>query len=600
MRRLYERYACPLTRIVQGVQESWDPIIASIKCSDDIWRTAWSPCSRFIAIVLGSAKGIQILDAVTLKQLKSFARQEGSTQLFIISSGSRLLTWLGRNSGSFISWDLQTGVPVSEIPIYGGRTAREARSITYSGCGTMFGVLFMGHDATTIGTYRVLPGAPMFYHQINGPTTDTIWTHDECVRFATLRPGFITMWEVGFTSEHPPTEVESLPTPDNFDPSDEFLFLPIHFRLAFTLEKSVLVWDIQHSKLLLDSGDIGKPRKMTFSPDGRFFACGTDGPEIHLWKDSPTGYIPHRTLISGAGGCSVPCEPLLSPDGQSIAASEGSALQLWRTTDPTAPPSSVPTRASGRTRRFILGFSPDESLAAAVRLADNTVTVLDLKSGIPRLVIDAGMKVHGLRVCGNDIVVVGDGKIVTWNLPAGDGVLGDRSDTNDSIQKALFDDSTSLEFSPTLSATISPNSNHIAVAGTPTGLRIYDISTGKHLASAGSRGDMPWFTPGGREVWCRSTAGEGEGWEILKYRGSDVTKLEYLDPTGGPPGGFPWRSPHGYEVTDDGWVLHSSGKRLLWLPHHWRSDETDRMWGGRFLGLSHSGLPEAVVLELLE
>ena len=579
---------------------SWEPVIATIKCSNLIWRTAWSPCSRFIAIRwFDPVMGIQILDAVTLKPLKSFTRREDPTHLFTISPGSRLLTWLGRNSGVFISWDLQTGATVSEIRVK-GRPAREARSITYSACGTMFGVLFKGYNTTTINTYNVLSHASIYDHSINGSAIDTIWTYGGCIRFITSGPGSIIIWEVGFALPYPPIEIESLPTPDNFDPSKEFIFLPTRSRLAFALENVVLVWDIQHSKLLLHSADVMEPRKMTFSPDGRFFACGTEGPEIHLWKDTFTGYVPHRTLVSNAGERSIPCEPLLSPNGHSIAVSDGLTLQLWRTADSTVPSSSIPTQASQHTKRFILGFSPDESLAAAVRSADNAVMVLDLESGVPRLVIDTGMKVHGLRVAANTIVVVSDREAITWNLHTGRGVASGRADVSDSIRKTMLDRSASLEFPPTHSASISPNSNHIAITGTAGGLCVYDGSTGEHLASAESQGDMHWFTPDGHEVWCCAAAGEGEGLEIVKYSGSNITELECLDPTGGPPGGFPWRSPRGYRVTDGGWILSPNGKQLLWLPPHWRSHEKDRAWSGRFLGLLHSELPEVVVLELLE
>ena len=51
---------------------------------------------------------------------------------------------------------------------------------------------------------------------------------------------------------------------------------------------------------------------------------------------------------------------------------------------------------------------------------------------------------------------------------------------------------------------------------------------------------------------------------------------------------------------DDGWILSSSGKPVLWVPHHWRSDELARIWSGWFLALVHAGLSEAVIIELPE
>ena len=38
----------------------------------------------------------------------------------------------------------------------------------------------------------------------------------------------------------------------------------------------------------------------------------------------------------------------------------------------------------------------------------------------------------------------------------------------------------------------------------------------------------------------------------------------------------------------------------MWLPHHWRKFERTRTWGGQFLGLVDSGLPEPIIMELGE
>ena len=419
---------------MQGVPTSWDPVIVAVKCSHNIRRAVWSPCSRFVAIdELEPATETQILDAITLKQVTSLAPREDCTQLLTFSTDSRLLTQLGGESEAFISWDLQTGVPVNIISKEQGekerhhlggslyhqdrrKNLRKALSIAYSRCGTMFGVLFKHRSTTVIVTYNVLSGTSIGQHPVERPAADMIWADDKCIRFATFGLGSITIWEVGFVSEHPAAKIESLPIPKNFDPSTEFLFLPTLYRLAFVPEGSISVWDAQRSNLLLSSVDIEGPAEMTFSSDGRFFAYATNGPEIYLWKDSPTGYTLHYKLVTGIRGLFRPCRPLLSPDGRSILAFHDSTLRLWHTTDSATSLPNIPTPASWSTQPFVLGFSPDESLAATARLLDNTAVVLDVKSGVPRFAIDAGMKVYGPGVAGNTVVVVGEGRIVTWNL----------------------------------------------------------------------------------------------------------------------------------------------------------------------------------------
>jgi len=615
VRRVYEQYADPLMRIVQGVPMSWNPAIMAVKCSNPIGRVVWSPCSRFIAIDCPTET--QILDATTLGRVKSLPQQEErASQLLTFSAESRLLTRLSEEPEEFISWDLQTGVPAGVISSdeaererhYPGdhrerdRFTPEALSITYSGCGTMFGVLFKRRDVAVIVIYNVLSSASTGYYPVTGPVANIIWTHDRSIRFATFGPGSMTIWEVGFALEHPATEVESLPTPNNFHPPRRFLFLPTCSRLAFTLERSVFVWDAQHSKLLLNSADIKYPEddEMTFSSDGRFFACGTLGPEIYLWKDSPIGYTLHQRLVSSIDSPS----PLLSPDGQSIIAFCNWDLQLWRTTDPT-PPLSVPARGLQGTERFVLEFSPDESLAAAARLKDSIATVLDLRSGVPRLTIDAGMKIYGLRVAGSTIVVVGEGKIVTWNLPQSDHALNATANINDSIRTIIFDHS-HLSSSPSPSASISPDFNFTAIvqwSAQTKGLysHIFDMTTGKYLKIINVYWNGVWFSLDGRKLW--SHLGDTTyGWAIVKDSESNFFEMEHLKETRCPPEECPWTPPRNHKITNDGWVFNSNGKRLLWLPPHWRSFEygRNRMCSGRFVAFLRGELLEPVILEVLE
>ena len=599
VRRLYEPHAHPLVRVVQGIPMLWDQAISTtLRYSDPIVGLSWSPCSRFIAAASYST-GIQILDTVTFKRLKTFISPQGFTQLLTFSPESHLLTWLGDKSEVLTTWDFLTGVLVSEIPM-GEGSAEDANSIAYSQCGTKFGVLFKGHNIA-IGTYNVLSSMPIHYHPIKGPVTGVIWMYGECLRFATLGPESITIWEVGFTARHPPTEVESLPTPNNFDPSTQFLFLPTLSWLAFVHKTTVLVWDAHHSKLLLNSVDTKRPMYMTFSPDGHFFAYGTDVGEIHVWEQSPIGYTLHQKLTPGLGGSFVPCELLLSPNGQSIVVSAGTTLHLWHTTDSTTSTSSPQTQTIKHTRQFILEFSPDKSLAAAAQLGTNILTVLNLKSSALWLTIDTGMEVYGLRIVGGTIIVVGGKKITTWKLPIGSSVLNARANISDSIQTTMLKHSEPHKLLWVHSASISPNSNHIAVMGDAVGetygLNIYDVSSGEHLISTLLHVlDRLWFTPDGHEVWTNCP----EGWAVIKDSESNITKLEGLDSAGGPLGGFPWQSSLGNQVMDDGWILNCSRKQLLWLPHHWRMRESHRVWDGQFLAFLSYDLPDVVILEVLE
>ena len=591
-------------RIVQGLPTSWDPSITAKKPSH-VFAPAWSPCSRFIAVTL-SGHGlllIEILDAATLDRHATFNSPSKYIKELLFSPDCRLLT-LAYNGGSALkTWDIQTGAPVSVIS---GLKISNPRylSLAFSACGTVLGVLFSSSDTSTIHIYNVLSGTHIRSHSI-GSYLCSIWAHGERLRFAALGQGSITTWEAGFASEYPLTEVESLPTPDNFHPENGFLFFPTHSRLAFVPEGVVFVWDTRHSKLLLDPVDVGEPWGMMFSSDGRFFACGTQGPEAYLWKESPTSYVLHQKFVLSTSHSGY---PRLSPNGQLIVASDGDTLRLWRTED-SATTLSIPTRAFQHAGSFILEFSPDKSSIATARMKDDTAMVLDLKSGVPRLIIDAGMIIYGLRAAGNNIVVVGKEKSVTWDLPPGDHVLNVKMNVNDSVRTTIFDhplplDQPPFERSPLVS--ISPDLKYIAavegLGGFNSSLNIYDVAAGKRLAGAKSQMlYMPWFTPDGREVWCSGLHGLTTGWAIIRDSESSFHKLEELEPIQHPQGGYPWEPSHNCKVTDDGWILGSSKKRLLWLPPHWRSGNMAyRVWDGRYLGFFHPGLPEVVVLEVPE
>ncbi|KAF9646358.1 hypothetical protein BDM02DRAFT_3188908 [Thelephora ganbajun] len=609
VRTLYEPHARPLTRIVHGLPNSWESSIATTTFPSLIDTAVWSPCSRFIAISWsGFPTTIEVLDAVTLERVTTLHSPVDGTAGLFFSPNTRLLTQCGRHPSKCISWDLQTGGLVSAI------TAKESFrsfvpcfSATYSACGTMFATFCHSNLTPTISIYNVISGTHIHSRSVDKQSLNEVWTHGECLRFVTMESGSITTWEVGFASPQTLTRVESLPLPDDFDPSRESRFHPTSSRLAFTTEGLVHVWDARDSKFLLESTGVkgNMVTSMSFSPDGRFFVCGTRGLGIHLWKESLTGYTLHRKFTSNARAFKI----LVSPNGESIIVLDGRAIQLLRTTDPIASFSDVSTPTFWRKKTFILGFSPDEVLAAAARMKDETVTVLDLNSGIPRLTIDTGMKVYAVGVAGSAVVVVGWGKIVTWNLSAGNDVLNPRANVNDSVLTTTFDHPHSRS---RLTTSVSPDLRRVITVDSGEGpsntgsLRLYDVLTGQCLASV--RIESPshsWFTLDGREFWSvsnthRHGCGRKDGRRIIEDSESGITRLEPLGSSSRPSDGLPWQSPHGYEVTDDGWVLSPNKKRLLLLPPSWRSDEEDRTWSGRFLALLGCELPEFVVLELEE
>lgn len=609
---------------------SWDASTITTVPPAGIHLAAWSPCDRFIAIALGVWM-MEVLDSVTLERLQileSPLKISAERSALTFSPDNRLLTCssgppeFSQDRQLFVvSWDLQTGGPASAIRWSVQHIVRET-SITYSVGGKLVGVLCRYDDGpATIFICDVASAVCMYSCSldIGIPLSNDIWTHGRSFRFATVNATLttITIWEVEFTSGATPTEVETLHAPGDLGDGehtwvrplppphhsgdDEYTgaqLLPDPCRLALVFRDKVLVWDVRHSKYLLRYVAPGFDARMSFSSDGRFFACRTAGSDIYLWREAPAGYILHKVLSS----CPVYSGPLLSRNGESIAVFSP-MIRLWRTKT-TTPPSSILAQVPQRTENFAMDFAPDGTFAVVAMQKDTTVTVLDLKSGAPRLTIDADMEVYGLGVIGNTVAVIGDWSVVTWNLPAGDCVPGRGMGPKDRSRTINLGSGQSS--GPVIHASI--DSRHVAIigGGRIRSLYVYDASTGRRIGQGLSRqGVMPWFSPDGCNIWCAVALGVADIWKVSGQRGlespwnSTPVRARTGLPLDRPEVGYPWGSSCGYLVTTDWWILGPDGKRLLMLPPRWRSDAMRRMWKERFLVLLHRGLLEPVILELL-
>jgi len=60
----------PRARVVTGVPASWDSCTASASVTERVFHAVWSPCSQFIATILGSI--IQVWNSSTLERVSVF------------------------------------------------------------------------------------------------------------------------------------------------------------------------------------------------------------------------------------------------------------------------------------------------------------------------------------------------------------------------------------------------------------------------------------------------------------------------------------------------------------------------------------------------
>jgi len=234
-------------------------------------------------------------------------------------------------------------------------------------------------------------------------------------------------------------------------------------------------------------------------------------------------------------------------------------------------------------------------LAVVARRAEERVTTIDLRSGVPRLTIDAGTKVYGLRVNGNNtITVTGDQEVVTWDLPTGD-LIPDAKATREDSTRTIHLGPSSVSNTIVWASTF-PSSSHVATVGYRLGKRLYirDASTGEEIFGDEPAGSEYFFAPDGRDLLIY---GGGKGLGISS--GGRVEQWDEVDVEA--VGGYPWKSSRGYQITNDWWILDPGGKRLLMLPAAWQCNREDlRVWKEQFLALLHRELPEPVILELYQ
>ena len=459
---MYKSYAHPLVRVVHGLSNSWEPIVATLYTPSHFYAATWSLCNRFLAVAKDGA--IEVHDAVTLSLLSTFEPLVPETRKLGFSPDGSFLTQF--NHSGLTTWDLQTGGSISTPLPNSNCMLYLDLPLAYSMDRKVFAVAFQdGLHRTFIAFHNHFTTHTHFCCVPREHTVVSIWTHNEFLQFATMELEHITIWKVQFTLTHLPEVVKILPVPDEVLNAGAYqgLFLPMLSRLFVVIKDALLVWDAQNSKLLLKISPF-QQHMVSANSNGHIFAY-YDNNQVFVWMEVPSGYTLHQKLALSLG----PSIGLyISPSEGSIALSLNSAIHLWHTKDPILLSSLSQTKKHHQDP-FILRFSPTQTLTAFWRKSEHTVIILNLQSGDLQLTIDTGMDIGGLGITESTIVIVGQERIITRNLSM-------ENATNNSTQIRR------LDYLP-LMVTVSPNLSQIGFLD-PQKLRIYDVSTAEQLTSS--------------------------------------------------------------------------------------------------------------------
>ena len=392
--------------------------------------------------------------------------------------------------------------------------------------------------------------------------------------------------------------LSSFPIP----PQDgEFYFSLVSFHASFVTQGGAIVLDIQDSRILLQTQFVQEYgiKQGQFSPDGRFFACGTSEDKIRIWQNTPTGYLPWRTLRPR-----LPFRGLLfSPTAFSISCCDSGGIQLFQPGNDPGPLPPTKVDPHHKCQSHLVAWSTDWVHIAMAKEGSNIVTILNSSSGNPQL-ISTDMEVQDIKIVDNTLFVVDRCRLVCWELEAGGAedsghcarrvVVETLGIHPDARQLTLSHDCSQVAF--TRDGTVFPHDLRAPgpIANYVSADRVLDLQ----------------FSPDQYQLWLlteqlgkvKSHPAGGESCTV-NYHLLELAIMES--------GGFgdvvseslatrqSWAdlSSHGCSIRGS-WVKDPKGSKLLWLPPNWRSqNQRDVKWNGNFLSLGEGHHPEPVIIQ---
>ena len=556
-------------------------------------------------------------------------------------------------------WDIQTGGMVKAI--YGGEPGYPS-SMLYSSDGKMLSVACgKSPYKWTVCTFDTLSGERGCSVELESEFNPVFWTEKGSIRFATSsldHDGLcIDTWEIISTLNGRPTKIDSFHVHHEFDNNHQISFSPANLRVAVVSVNSTTIKDARDSKPLLEA-----PASRTlgsyaghFSPDGSLFAC-TEQQDIHIWKATSEGYVcwgrfPLR-FSAAAGGAFA-----FSPDSGSVIGWGLGIMEAWKVDHHIDPPSSE--QSPDFWNSHLVAFSANRTHVAIGQVSSSTVMVVDLDCGASKLIIDTEMGVVDIKIVDDSVFVLGEMTVISWGMAFG-SYEGD--DTRyvgpDESLKIVEMEGDYCDFHQ--DPRLLDDQCQMVVLTSADSMFLLDANTGAHLTTYDSplRFQDFRFSPDGQQLWvsyvyvdgggdsesdigdgsededgvgCGSEVGEEgvdcdsevdeegvdceseldeegsvlgpmgeeseEGLEIVEDEETGEITLVPL-PSDVQPPSYPWESSKGYQLMGQ-WVLDGNGRRLLWLPPHWRvTNKKMWRWNEDFFVVQKSTLPEPVIIQL--
>ena len=310
-----------------------------------------------------------------------------------------------------VVWDTHTGVVIKEFEIQGSKAIEfhgHQRKITS-----------LSHQLNFY-TYDVLNGKQLCQGQVSplGSELGACWADNETLQFATTLKTdgelVINIHELQPTSTPPLHLLSSFTIPSQ---SWGFSFSPVSFHASFVTDTEATILDIQSSKTLLwtkvarEHYKLGMYEPGQFSHNGCFFACGMSQDEIHIWQNTPTGYVSWGILRPRLSHHTF----LWSPTSISILCLGSAGIQLLHPDNYPSPMSPM----SNQGQNHLVAYSADQRYIATTRKDGSVITVLDHILGPLQQPVNTGMQIQDIKIIDSTIFVVDKHRLSSWDLKPG-------------------------------------------------------------------------------------------------------------------------------------------------------------------------------------
>ena len=543
VRRLYyhQQYT-PFPRVVAGIPDSWSQSLHISNSGGVLYgHFTWSPCGQFIAASCGGV--IEIHDSLSSELLSTLSKS--GTHLFgelSYSPDGHSLASL--SSTGLIIWDIQTGGVVRGIEY--SSTYKDEAFLVWSLDGGMISTnstalqppaLYTG-ISYAIHVYNIASGTTMSPGTLQSMNRPHIWAHNKSFQIMITewdhKAFNITIYDVGSTL----TKIKSFHVNllDNLfgslcssiwgKSSAIKSFSPTTYRASALVQKQLWILDIQNSGSLLEQkGDF---RSHCFSSDGGLFAASLSG-RVHIWRYASGYYTPWREFPA-KNSYGSPLQ--FSPTSSSTLFHSWDSLQVWHLDGP-------PIVTHHDNCKPLTVLSHCGTYMVAGHEGDSTITITNPLSPTPLQFINTDIKVEGLALTGNVLLVQGSGVIAAWLLTGGGlvgGVFANRTAGSSSSIWAV----SSCDF-PTFFVR-----DHVMTMDWEQRFHAYHMETGEVLEPSQV---PPQY--------------QHSPWSV-KY-GQHYPHYLDLDRCGSKGG---W--PISFTTLQEGWVKDPEGKHQLWIPVEWR------------------------------